>query len=273
MDVVIATSAADVDAVIARVGDLGGCSADVIAPSDARRVVVVSDLDDFEAARISATLRAEGVIAVTRPSAGVALEAWRRHTEPIVFGDRLSVCLAWSEHARSTLPGLIELGLGGFGTGEHPSTRLVIEAMMQRVRGDERLLDVGCGSGVLGLCALRLGAARVVAVDLKPEAVEATRRNAALNGLSDRIDASNAPLREIDGPFDIIVANVGRAAIVALAPDIVRPLAPGGWLAISGITPPQCTQVAAFLDPLVEIGRQTSGEWAALLLSGAGERG
>ncbi|MCU1386921.1 MAG: Ribosomal protein methyltransferase [Ilumatobacteraceae bacterium] len=145
--------------------------------------------------------------------------------------------------------------------------------MIERIHGRELVLDVGCGSGVLGLCALRLGAARVVAVDLKPEAVEATRRNAEMNGLSDVVDSTLAPPGEIEGPFDVIVANVGRAAIVALAPDIVRMLAPGGWLAVSGITPQQCSQVAAFLGPLVEVDRRASGDWAALVLAGSGDRG
>ena len=78
----------------------------------------------------------------------------------------------------------IELGLGGFGNGSHPTTRMLVDELIERICGSERVLDVGCGSGVLGLCALRLGAAQVVAVDIKPEAVEATRRNAALNGLA-----------------------------------------------------------------------------------------
>jgi ribosomal protein L11 methyltransferase len=190
-----------------------------------------------------------------------------RHTLPNTFGERLSVCFAWSEHDRGHPSRLIELGPGGFGSGEHPSTRLLVEQLLERIRGGERVLDVGCGSGVLGLCALGLGASRVVAVDVKADAVEAVRRNAALNGMGRRVEATLAPLEEIDGTFDVVVANVGRAALVALAPALVQRVSPGGWLGVSGISASQCSLVAGFLRPLVEIERDTSGEWSAVVLA------
>jgi ribosomal protein L11 methyltransferase len=190
-----------------------------------------------------------------------------RHTEPITFGERLSVCFAWSEHDRGNLPGLIELGAGGFGSGQHPSTQLVVEQLLERIKGGERMLDVGCGSGVLGLCALKLGASRVVAIDVKAAAVEATRRNAVLNGMERQVDATVAPLAEVDGAFDVVVANVGRAAIVELSAELVARVRPGGWIALSGISPSQCSLVAGFLRPLVELDRRTSGEWSCLVLS------
>jgi ribosomal protein L11 methyltransferase len=117
------------------------------------------------------------------------------------------------------------------------------------------------------LCALELGAASVVAVDIEPEAIEATRRNAALNGMDSRIEASISSVAELDGRFDVVVANIGRAAIVELAPQLVRCVAPHGWLAVSGISPPQCSQVADFLRPLVELERHTSGEWSCVVLA------
>ena len=239
----------------------------VVAPSDARRLVLGAVDDEWEAERLVVALRAEGKMAVTRPDGGPRLEAWMRHTQPITFGERLSVCFAWSEHDRADLSGLIELGLGGFGNGEHLSTRLLVELMLERIRGGERVLDVGCGSGVLGLCALRLGACRVVAVDINTDAIEATRRNATLNRMNQRVEATLAPLGEIEGPFDVVVANVGRAAVVELAPELVRLVSPGGWLAVSGISPPQCSLVTGFLRPLVELERRTSGEWSALVVA------
>ena len=135
-----------------------------------------------------------------------------RDTHPLRFGDRLSVCFVWSEHDRGDVSRLVELGAGGFGSGKHPSTRLVLEQLLVRIKGGERVLDVGCGSGVLGLCALRLGASWVVAIDIKPDAIEATRRNAALNGMQRHVEATLAPLAEIEDAFDVVVANVGRAA-------------------------------------------------------------
>jgi ribosomal protein L11 methyltransferase len=265
--VVVATTKDGVAGVRARVDELGACAVAVVAPSEARRLVLATIGDEWEAERVAAVLRAEGEAAVTRPGDGPQLDAWMRHTRPITFGARLSVCFAFSEHQRRDLPGLIELGTGGFGSGQHPSTRLVVEELLGRIKGGERVLDIGCGSGVLGLCALALGASRVVAVDVEARAVEATRRNAALNGMEGRVEAALAPLAEIGDAFDVVVANVGRAAIVELAPELVRRVAPCGWLAVSGISSSQGSLVAGFLRPLVELERRTCGEWSALVLA------
>jgi ribosomal protein L11 methyltransferase len=265
--VVIATTEDELAGVRARVSEHGIGAVQVVAPSDARRLVLAAVDDEREAHALTSALRAEGKVAVTRPDAGVRLDAWMRDTSPLTFGDRLEVCFAWSEHDRGDASSSVELGLGGFGDGRHPSTRLVLEQLLVRIKGGERVLDVGCGSGVLGLCALRLGASTVVAIDTKPDAIEATRRNAALNGMEWRVEATVASLAEIEDGFDVVVANVGRAALVELAPDLVQRVAPGGWLAVSGISPPQCSLVAGFLRPLVELERRTSGEWSAVVLA------
>ena len=265
--VVVATTEDEVAGVQARLGERGVGAVQVVAPSDVRRLVLAAVDDEWEAARLASELRAEGTSAVTRPDGGARLEAWMRDTRPITFGERLSVSFVWSEHDRGDLSRLIEIGAGGFGSGQHPSTRLLVEQLLQRIKGGERVLDVGCGSGVLGLCALRLGASCVVAIDVKPDAIEATRRNAALNGMERRVEATLAPLGEIEGAFDVVVANVGRAAIVELAPELVQRVSPGGWLAVSGISPSQCSLVAGFLGPLLELERRTSGEWSAVVLT------
>jgi ribosomal protein L11 methylase PrmA len=118
--VVVATTVDELADVRARLGALGVRAVRVVAPSDARRLVLATVDDEWEAARLAAALRADGQLAVTRPDGGALLEAWMRHTRPITFGERLSVCFVWSEHDRGDLSGLIELGLGGFGSGEHP---------------------------------------------------------------------------------------------------------------------------------------------------------
>ena len=264
--IAVATSEDELAGVCDRLRRLGVRSLDVVAPSDARRVVLAAVNDEWSTAGLVVSLRAEGALAVTRPNGGAALRAWFRDTRPVTFGGRLSVCHAWSEHDRSDLPGLIELGLGGFGSGRHATTRQLIEALVKRVAGGERVLDVGCGSGILGLCALKLGAAGVVAVDVKPEAVEAARRNAGINGMDGQMEATLAPLGDIDDTFDVVLANIARAGIVELASELVSQVSPDGWLAVGGISPSQCSQVVNFLSPLVEVERRTSGEWSSVVL-------
>ena len=265
--IAVATTEDEIAGVCSRLRSLGVRLIDVVAPSDSRLVVLAAADDEWSVASLVVSLRAEGAMAVARPDRGPALQAWLRDTGPIALDERLSVCQAWSEHDRRHLPGLIELGLGGFGNGRHPSTQQIIAELVERIAGGERVLDVGCGSGILGLCALKLGAAGVVALDVKPDAVEAARRNAQINGMDRRLEATLAPLGDIDGTFDAVLANIARAGIVELASELVSHVSPHGWLAVGGISPSQCSQVVDFLHPLVEVERRTSGEWSTIVLT------
>lgn len=269
MVISVATTEDELAGVCERLRALGAHSIDVVSPSGTRRIVLASVDDVWSVAGLVASLRVDRVMAVSRPDRGAALQKWQRDTRPVTFGGRLSVCRAWSEHDRSDLPGLIELGPGGFGDGSHPTTRQMIEALLARIVGGETVLDVGCGSGILALCALRLGAAQVVALDIDGDAVEAARRNARINGMGDRMEATSVPLSDIQGAFDAVVANIARAGVVELAPELVSHVSPGGWLAVGGISPSQCSQVVGFLRPLVEVWRRTAGEWATVALARA----
>ena len=264
--IAVATTDDEHAAVRSLLRSLGGEMVDVLSPGGTRRVVLAEVVDGRDSERVARALRDHGLMAVTRPDSGAALAAWHRNTAPVQFGDDLSICLAWSEHGRTNLTNLIELGPGGFGSGHHRTTQMIIEDLLEHLSGGERILDVGCGSGILSLAAVALGASHAVGVDLKPEAVAATIRNASLNQLDERIQATGARLEEIDGPFDIVVANIARAGIVALADEIVGHVADGGRLVVSGITPSQCEQVSGFLRPLVEVGRRVEGDWAVLAL-------
>jgi ribosomal protein L11 methyltransferase len=268
--VVLPTTEGELAGVRARLGALGVSTVDVVAPSDARRLVLAPVDDVSEGQRLVARLRAEGQLAVMRPAGGARLEGWARHTRPIAIGERLSVLFVWSEHDRRGLSSVVELDPGGgFGSGGHPSTRLLAGELARRIAGGERVLDVGCGSGVLGLCALALGASRVVAVDIDAHAIEATRRNAALNGFEGRMEATLAPLGEVEGAFDVVVANIGRAGLVEVAPQLIGRLSSRGWLAVSGFSPAQCSHVAALLRPLEVVVRHSCDEWSALVLAAA----
>lgn len=265
--IVVATTDLDVNAVQLQLSELGATPIDLVAPSKTRRLILATAATEADAHRVANQLREAGLLSVVRPDGGARLEGWRSRTKPITFADRLSVCLAWSEHERANLPALIELGHGGFGAGDHPTTALLIDQLIQRILGQERVLDVGCGSGILGLGALKLGASDLVAVDIDSAAVDATQRHAVLNDLAHQVEATAAPLPDLRGPFDVVLANIARAGIVELATELVGHVAPGGWLAVSGISPSQCSQVADFLRPLIEVERCTSGDWSALVLA------
>ncbi len=139
MIVVVATTEDELASVRRSLGERGVGTVQVVAPSETRRLVLAAVDDEWEAHHLASSLRAEGRSAVTRPDGGARLEQWMRHTRPVGFGERLSVCFAWSEHDRGDLSGLIELGAGGFGSGQHPSTRLLIELLVERIRGGERV--------------------------------------------------------------------------------------------------------------------------------------
>ena len=194
--IAVATTEDALTGVRDRLRSLGARSIDVVEPGGSRRVVLAFVDDERSVTGLVASLRADGLMAVTRPDRGAALQKWLQDTRPITFDGRLSVCRAWSEHDRQGLAGLIELGPGGFGDGRHPTTRLAIEVLLERIAGGERMLDVGCGSGILGLCALKLGAATVNrrrSTSRAPDAVElaAQRRNAGLNRMgAERMEAA-----------------------------------------------------------------------------------
>ncbi|MBV8086963.1 MAG: 50S ribosomal protein L11 methyltransferase [Chloroflexi bacterium] len=261
----VASTPAAVPADRARLGALGLAGAEAVQVSGSRVLLRTAVPDQAEALRVLELLRREGRSAVLRPEGGAQLAAWERHTEPVVVGGQLAVCFVWSEHPREGWPAPIELDPnGGFGSGQHPATRVLLEELVERIHGGERVLDVGCGSGVLGLAALRLGAASALGTDLEVSAVEATQRNAALNEL--RMDATAATLAQLEGAFDVVLANIGRAGVVELAPDLIRLLAPGGWLAVSGFPTSMSSTVEGFLKPLEVVGRRAAADWEGLVL-------
>jgi ribosomal protein L11 methyltransferase len=266
--IVVATTDNGIAHVEARLRQLGVIPTEVLTPSSVRRLVLAPVHDESEGASLVSRLRAEGEVAVVRPEGGPRLAAWWRHTRPVSIGDRLSVCFAWSEHDRRALSNVVELDPdGGFGSGQHPSTWLLMDRLAARIVGGERVLDIGCGSGVLTLCALRLGASTAVAVDIEPHAIEATHRNAGLNGFGQRVETKLAPLKDIEGVFDVVLANIGRATLIEVARDLIRLVSPSGWLAVSGIAPSQCSLLAASLRPLEVLERRTCDEWSALVLA------
>jgi ribosomal protein L11 methyltransferase len=176
-------------------------------------------------------------------------EAWKRFFGVERVGRRLVVCPTWIEYAPRAEEVVIRLDPGmAFGTGQHPTTRLCLEALESRlrpgqeVRAPARVLDLGTGSGILAIAAARLGAARVIALDVDPAAVDVARQNVAANGVEGQVrvlEGSLGAAGPLPGgdvpPFDMVLANISSAGIAEMAPALARALAPGGTLVASGI--------------------------------------
>ena len=198
-------------------------------------------------------------------------EAWKSHFPVMRVGRRLIIRPTWRSHPPAADDVVIALDPGmAFGTGLHPTTRLslaAIESVADRGGIDgRRVLDVGCGSGILAIAAARLGAARVLAVDTDPIAVEATTANAARNELADRIAARAGSVPTGEGRFDVVVANLIATLLIQLAGPLADEIEPGGKLLASGIFGDREHDVReAFTAADLDVGtRTTEGDWVAL---------
>jgi ribosomal protein L11 methyltransferase len=199
-----------------------------------------------------------------------ALDAWKTYARPARAGDRLVVRPPWvpAIPAGGAIEVVIDPGRA-FGSGAHASTCLALAALERLVGGGERVLDAGCGSGVLGIAALALGAAEVVGVDHDPVAIAASRANATRNRVGDRFTASDRPLDEVaaaDGPFDLVVANLLLPDLLVLAGALGAALTADGSLAVSGVLVDQRQPVvaAAARSGLVPVGEETTEDWLAV---------
>lgn len=169
--------------------------------------------------------------------------SWKEHFKPLRIGRRLVVKPTWEDFSPGAEDLVLELDPGmAFGTGTHPTTMLCLTVLERLLSGEgcnclqsRDVLDVGTGSGILGIAAARLGASRVTAVDIDPEAVRVARENCELNRVSSLVAVSDTPLERIPGAFDIVIANILAEDLVRLAPDLTARLRPGAFLILSGI--------------------------------------
>lgn len=192
------------------------------------------------------------------------LDVWRAWARPTQVG-RLVVRPAWHEplDRPDTVEVAIETG-HAFGHGGHPSTRLVLQALEARLRGDERVLDVGCGSGVLAIAAVALGAQWAEALDIDPVAVQTTRANVLANGVRARVEVTAWPLVAVQRQFDVVVANIGVAVLRDLAVSCADRVEVGGWLAFSGLLEHQWREIVDRLPPGYELEEVLEEDgWAA----------
>jgi len=187
--------------------------------------------------------------------AGLTDRAWERewlkYFGPMKFGKRLWICPGDGKvEQRDAVIIRLDPGLA-FGTGTHPTTALCLEWLDALPLTGKTMLDFGCGSGVLGIAALKLGCRSATAMDIDAQAVIATRQNARRNEVADRLRVySNAG--EIEGHFDVVVANILAGPLVQFAESITSRVAGHGMLALSGVLCEQAGDVMAVYEPWIE---------------------
>ncbi len=198
-------------------------------------------------------------------------DAWKAYFPVMRVGRRLVIRPTWRRHHRAPDDVVLALDPGmAFGTGLHPTTRLClagVEELADRgILADARVLDVGCGSGILAIAALKLGAASALGLDTDPIAIEATIANARRNALVRSLRARDGSLPSGDGPFDVVLANLIAGLLVPLAAGLRDEMRPGGHLLASGIFVDREGDVrAAFEAAGLEVtGRTAEGDWVAL---------
>jgi ribosomal protein L11 methyltransferase len=241
------------------------------------KVTLVASFEREEDARAAASaLRPEWSPRVGAIVGDEWRDEWKKHFEPFHIADAIVVCPPWREYAAKLGEIVVILEPGrAFGTGLHETTSLVAQVLgdhAARFRG-QRVLDVGCGSGVLSLVSLALGAASARAIDVDPDAVLVTRENAARNRMAERLLADGSAVEGVAETFAAVVANIEAKTLIDLAPALVKRVAPGGLLVLSGILAPdvastQLDGVRGAYSALKEEGVTRKGEWVAIVLGG-----
>ena len=218
----------------------------------------------LEEAELEYTLAADGVEQQDWEN------AWKAYYHALPIGKRLAIVPSWEQYDTDRTVIRLDPGLA-FGTGTHETTALCLAALDELVQGGERVLDIGTGSGILAIAALKLGAAGAEGVDIDPMCVRTAGENAQLNGVDGKLKVLVGDLSDkATGKYDIITANIVANAILHLAPCVPALLAEGGTFIASGIIDAReeevCAGLAAAGLKVAEVRRQ--GGWVAILCKG-----
>jgi ribosomal protein L11 methyltransferase len=181
---------------------------------------------------------APGTVTTSKVSEEAWANEWKKYYQTVRISEKITIKPTWEEYEpASEEEKVVELDPGmAFGTGTHPTTVLSIRLLEKYLRPGQRVIDVGCGSGILSIVAGKLGASQVLALDLDPLAVEKTRENVALNGLTDTVSSKEGDLlKGVAQTAEVVVANILAEIIVKLVHDLSRVLMPSGVFIASGI--------------------------------------
>ncbi len=199
--------------------------------------------------------------------------SWKAYYKPLHIGRRMVIVPQWEKYTPKKDEIIVTMDPGmAFGTGTHETTRLVIEILENLVKPGDRVLDVGCGSGILAICAAKLGAAECRAYDIDGVAVRVARENIAANGVPNVTCDVSDLLRNVDlsgGAYDLICANIVADIIIRMAPDVARYMKEDGKLLASGIITERAEEVCGALTAagLTVCERRDDNGWCALVVS------
>ena len=194
---------------------------------------------------------------------------WRVQFTPVQIAANLWIVPSWHEAPdRSAVNVIVDPGLA-FGTGTHPTTQLCLAWLAEQTLAERTVIDYGCGSGILAVAALKLGAARAIGVDTDAQALAVSRENATRNNVGDRFVACLPEELAANQAAPITIANILSDTLIALAPVLTARVAPGGRLVLSGILVDQADEVVAAFSPTFKFESRRRGEWVLL----AGSRG
>lgn len=200
------------------------------------------------------------------------IEIWKKHFRPIPLG-AITVVPEWVEYEKKEGEEIVLLDSNmAFGTGEHETTSMCVELMQDYLKAGDTVLDVGCGSGILGISAAKLGAGRCYLTDIDPIAVVSSKHNAEMNGVSEKLTVLESDLAgELEVSAELILANITAEILVRLAPSIPRFLKEGGTVILSGIIREreQLVKNAYAAAGLTVVKEVNKGEWFAFVLKRA----
>lgn len=230
---------------------LAGFSSALIAEAAARSLETFSVVEEFESSDY--------------------LDVWREFATIYRAGNRVVIRPPWVHYEPKASELVVGIDPGrSFGSGSHPSTRLALAELEQLLEGNESVLDVGCGSGILSVAAARLGATRVLGIDIDPAAIEVTTRNAKSNGVADLVTATAIPIEAADGTYDVVISNMLASLLSSHGPNLVTMVRPGRRLVLSGLLSSQVDQVADSCTPLRLLTTRHcdagEGDWVSVTL-------
>jgi ribosomal protein L11 methyltransferase len=207
-------------------------------------------------------------------------EEWKKYFKPLRVTKNIIIKPTWERYSPGGHDIIIEVDPGmAFGTGQHPSTRMCLQAMEDLILQDRtargwRVMDVGAGTGILGIAAAKLGVGKVICIDIDKQAAEIARENVRTNGVEDKVEVVHCDVTTIHDTFDLIVANLTAKMLIKLRPHLISLLGRGGFVVMSGIIEQNRDDMEHhfFTEPFVVHRTITEKEWVCYVLTKEGYR-